>query len=177
MIAHLVPYLAPLAAVVTVVLRPQLLSPRHWRRWSRHRRRWRRGRLVEPRRKAWPARMHRAILRADGGRCILAACRVPTRTVDHVRPYAEGFPFSRWNGASLCTEHNEIKCNYWRARNGRVVWRPLSGTLRSGDQRRVAEILDGRTEREVAGLIAAEEIRLAHRPWRLVKLYLIWGRG
>jgi 5-methylcytosine-specific restriction endonuclease McrA len=136
----------PVVVVALVAWRPALVSPRRWRMWLR------RGRP----RKAVPARVRRAVLWADGARCILPACRLPSRTLDHIKPYSLGFRASRWNMAVLCPHHNTVKSNYWRARDGRVFYR---GWGASGN-------------REEAAAIYAAEVRAARRMVRLARLYL-----
>jgi hypothetical protein len=108
------------------------------------------------------------VLWADGYRCVLRSCRRPSRTVDHMRPYAYGFRASRWNLAVLCTEHNEVKSNYWRDRQGRVHYRPI---CERSDPGRREEIVAGRPLRVVAAEITAAEFRAARSPWRLARLY------
>lgn len=43
--------------------------------------------------------------------------------VDHYHPWQPGGPTTFFNLGTLCDEHNEIKCNYWRQRDGYVWYR------------------------------------------------------
>jgi hypothetical protein len=48
--------------------------------------------------------------------------------VDHGQPWKAGGRTTLFNLGLLCDEHNEIKLNYWRERNGYIWYRPEART-------------------------------------------------
>jgi hypothetical protein len=87
------------------------------------------------------ASLRRVVLAADRNRCLYCGItareldELPPRMsldgkvtrrrvhVDHWHPWQPGGPTTLFNLGTLCDEHNEIKCNYWRQRNGYVWYR------------------------------------------------------
>lgn len=87
------------------------------------------------------ASLRRAVLAADRHTCLYCGISarelsaLPPRMsmdgnltkrrlhVDHYRPWQPGGLTTFFNMDTLCDEHNEIKCNYWRQRNGYVWYR------------------------------------------------------
>lgn len=74
-----------------------------------------------------PARVHRAVLRADRYRCVrcgyLGGQVRGDLHVDHIRPWAGGGLTAIWNLMTLCSECNLAKCNYWKDRDGYIHYR------------------------------------------------------
>jgi 5-methylcytosine-specific restriction endonuclease McrA len=74
-----------------------------------------------------PARVHRAVMRADRYRCVWCGGGGVVKGdlhADHIRPWAGGGLTAIWNLMTLCSECNILKCNYWRDRDGYVHYRP-----------------------------------------------------
>lgn len=74
-----------------------------------------------------PARVHRAVLRADRYRCVrcgyLGGQVKGDLHVDHIRPWRGGGLTAIWNLMTLCSECNITKCNYWKDRDGYIHYR------------------------------------------------------
>jgi hypothetical protein len=79
--------------------------------------------------------------------------RPRTLHVDHWKPWQPGGLTTLFNLSTLCDEHNEIKLNYWRQRNGYVWYRP--------------------SERNQARLAQAAQISAAIR-WRRWSPFRLW---
>lgn len=73
-----------------------------------------------------PARVHRAVLRADRYRCAWCGGGGLVKGdlhVDHIRPWRGGGLTAIWNLMTLCSACNLIKCNYWKDRDGFIHYR------------------------------------------------------
>lgn len=124
------------------------------------------------------AGLRRVILAADRNRCLycgitaaqLAALpprpgkdgRLYKRTihVDHGMPWRAGGRTTVLNLTALCDEHNEIKLNWWREKNGYIWYRPEN---RTPETLRMAEIIT---------------MTVRRRRWNLLRLLRIaWAMG
>jgi hypothetical protein len=105
-----------------------------------------------------PARLRRAVLAADRGRCVFCGRR-PGLQLDHVVPFSLGGLTWLWNLVTLCGRCNRIKSNFWIASDGYVFYRPFRG-LDSAD---------------LAVLILRAERRARRNPLRWVRA--AWALG
>lgn len=108
------------SAVLAPGVLVQLLVPRSRRIAQRH------GQHDRP---PVPARLRRAVLCADRGRCVarrLGGCSGGIE-LDHLRPWAAGGLSTLFNFFGLCQRHNRVKSNYWVADDGYVSYRPFPG--------------------------------------------------
>lgn len=135
------------AVMLALVTAPGSLAkaavPRPVRRWWRGPRWWRGGqRAKHPKPDALLARVIRA---ADRDRCVgcgvtqaalqaagaaLKAAGGKPRTsleFDHYFPFSLGGLLIVWNLFLLCPRCNVVKSNYWKTRDGRVIYRPFAG--------------------------------------------------
>ena len=124
------------------------------------------------------AGLRRVVLATDRYRCLYCGitsrelAAMPARTgkdgrlvprrlhVDHGCPWRAGGLTVLLNLAALCDEHNEIKLNWWRERNGYVWYRPEART-----PERVA----------LAELITRTVRRRRWNPFRLLRA--VWALG
>lgn len=130
----------PVAVLAVLFVLPGLLMsglvPNQWR--INHRKRHGRENCKSA---VISASLRRVVLAADRHRCLYCGitarelAALPPRMsldgkitarrlhVDHWHPWQPGGPTTLFNLGTLCDEHNEIKCNYWRQRNGYIWYR------------------------------------------------------
>lgn len=132
--------IVPLAVLTVLFVLPGLLLsglvPAQWR--INHRKRHGRENCKSA---VITAGLRRVVLAADRHRCLYCGITarelalLPPRVntdgvvtrrrlhVDHFRPWQPGGLTTFFNMGTLCDEHNEIKCNYWRKRSGYTWYR------------------------------------------------------
>ncbi len=106
--------------------------------------------------------LRRVVFAADRYACVYCGACGPdvVLQVDHVRPWSRGGLTSLFNCMTLCAEHNLVKLNYWRDRDGYIWYRPSE---RSAEKIAVA-----------AMILAAERAR-RWNPFRLLRA--AWALG
>jgi hypothetical protein len=125
------------------------------------------------------AGLRRVILAADRHRCLYCGitaaelAALPQRLgkdgrwrkrclhIDHSMPWkGPGGRTTLLNMVTLCDQHNEIKLNWWRERNGYVWYRP---EVRTPENLRLAEIIT---------------MKVRHRRWKPLRLLrIVWAMG
>ena len=110
-----------LAVVFGLPALAQLAIPRSWRRKYRHR--YERNTQKSARIPKW---LRAVVLAMDRHRCAHCGIRAALQ-IDHIMPWSLGGMTSLWNLAALCRDCNLAKSNYWRYRDGYVVYRAWEG--------------------------------------------------
>lgn len=131
--------IAPIAVVWVAFCLPALIMGGPFREWRiRHRKHHDRGKCKSA---VITASLRRVTYAMDRHRCLYCGitaaqlAALPPRVgkdgvsrprclhPDHRMPWKVGGRTTLLNFGVLCDEHNEIKCNYWRERNGYVWYR------------------------------------------------------
>ena len=166
----------PLLVLWVLFFLPALIIGGPFRQWRiKHRLKHDRGRCKSA---VITAGMDRLIKRTDRGRCLYCGisaaqlAALPPRVnldgvitprrlhVDHGMPWRAGGRTVPSNLACLCDEHNEIKLNWWREKNGYVWYRP---NCRNPERLAMAEI------------ITKTVLAKRNRPLRLLRM--TWAMG
>jgi len=108
-------------AFAALITSPVWLPPRRCRVWyrARYTRESQRSARIG-------ARLRRRVLAADRHRCV-SCHRRDELQIEHVMPWSLGGLSWWWNLVTLCGDCNRVKSNYWRFRDGYVVYRAFEG--------------------------------------------------
>lgn len=153
--------------LVSVESLPLLLIPDkariRWRQRSDHRPAWR----------MW---LKRAVHAAERNRCGYCGRRYGFE-IDHIKPWSRGGLSALWNLMLLCQSCNQIKSNYWVARDGYVFFRPRPGAEKYHQElaSRIPELARLSVE-QIAAEILAYELRHRWSPGRWIRAGWSLGR-